>query len=166
MSRKRGFHKRNIRDRSRGALSFGRELGSFLQTLDEDRIERATQALADMLGVSDLRGKRFLGQGPEVRLSSLAAVRVGADVVSFDFDDSVACTRELARRHGSDASWQIHPGSVLDRDFLEGLGVFDVVCSWGVLHHTGSTWDACDAVATRTCPGACSSSRSTTTGAR
>jgi SAM-dependent methyltransferase len=133
---------------------FGENWGRFLQTLDEDRIERATQALADMLGVSDLRGKRFLDAGSGSGLSSLAAVRLGADVVSFDFDDdSVACTRELARRHGSDASWVIHQGSVLDRDFLEGLGDFDVVYSWGVLHHTGSMWDACDAVATRTRPG-------------
>jgi 2-polyprenyl-6-hydroxyphenyl methylase/3-demethylubiquinone-9 3-methyltransferase len=31
---------------------------------------------------------------------------------------------------------------VLDRAFLQGLGTFDVVYSWGVLHHTGRMWAA------------------------
>jgi 2-polyprenyl-6-hydroxyphenyl methylase/3-demethylubiquinone-9 3-methyltransferase len=31
---------------------------------------------------------------------------------------------------------------VLDADYLATLGRFDVVYSWGVLHHTGSMWEA------------------------
>ena len=31
---------------------------------------------------------------------------------------------------------------MLDLDFMEGLGEFDVVYSWGVLHHTGNMWKA------------------------
>jgi hypothetical protein len=31
---------------------------------------------------------------------------------------------------------------VLDLDFMEGLGEFDVVYSLGVLHHTGDMWKA------------------------
>jgi 2-polyprenyl-6-hydroxyphenyl methylase/3-demethylubiquinone-9 3-methyltransferase len=31
-------------------------------------------------------------------------------------------------------------GSVLDEEYVAGLGGFDVVYSWGVLHHTGSMW--------------------------
>ena len=31
---------------------------------------------------------------------------------------------------------------MLDEDYVRALGPFDVVYSWGVLHHTGSMWKA------------------------
>ena len=34
-------------------------------------------------------------------------------------------------------NWTIEQGSVLDDRYVERLGFFDVVYSWGVLHHTG-----------------------------
>ena len=49
--------------------------------------------------------------------------------------------KELKRRYfPEDDEWRIERGSVLDRDYLEGLGQFDIVYSWGVLHHTGAMW--------------------------
>jgi len=52
---------------------------------------------------------------------------------------------ELKRRYFTDdARWQIEQGSVLDREYLRSLGLFDVVYSWGVLHHTGAMWAALD----------------------
>ena len=41
-----------------------------------------------------------------------------------------------------DPSWIIEQGSVLDKQYLAGLGQFDIIYSWGVLHHTGAMWQA------------------------
>jgi len=89
-----------------------------------------------------LSGKTFLDIGSGSGLSSLAAYRLGAAVVSFDFDgESVACTEELRRRYSPcDQSWIVGQGSVSTRNILAGLGQFDIVYSWGVLHHTGAMW--------------------------
>jgi ribosomal protein L11 methylase PrmA len=72
-------------------------------------------------------------------LFSLAAVRLDAESVhSFDFDPaSVACARELKRQNAPSAPWTIEIGSVLDRGYIESLGAFDLVYSWGVLTTRG-----------------------------
>lgn len=125
-------------------FAFGKNWARFLRVLDEERIEEAVRSLKAMLGVEELTGRSFLDAGSGSGLFSLAARRLGARVHSFDFDpDSVACTRELRRRYyPDDAGWLVDHGSVLDERYLATLGTFDVVYSWGVLHHTGEMWRA------------------------
>jgi len=125
-------------------FEFGRNWAQFLELLDEDRIEHAEASLADMLGTRGLKGKSFLDIGSGSGLFSLAARRLGARVHSFDYDEhSVKCTSELHRRYfPGDTDWTVERGSALDRKYLGSLGLFDVVYSWGVLHHTGDMWGA------------------------
>ncbi|HEX4899762.1 MAG TPA: class I SAM-dependent methyltransferase, partial [Pyrinomonadaceae bacterium] len=94
------------------------------------------------LEVETLAGKSFLDIGSGSGLFSLAARRLGARVHSFDFDpQSVACTAELRRRYfPNDPQWKVEEGSALNADYVTSLGLFDVVYSWGVLHHTGEMW--------------------------
>ncbi len=130
-------------------FEFGANWTRFLRLLNEDRIKQAEQSLRDMLGFDDLTDKRFLDIGSGSGLFSLAARRLGASVHSFDYDlQSVACTQELKHRYfPDDTAWVVDEASVLDREYLSRLGQFDVLYSWGVLHHTGAMWQALENVA-------------------
>ncbi len=136
-------------------FAFGAHWAAFLERLTPERIAEAERSLREMLGRERLDGLAFLDVGSGSGLFSLAARRLGARVTSFDFDPkSVACTEELRRRYAPDeGQWAIFEGSALDDALIARLGTFDIVYSWGVLHHTGSMWKALGNVAGVVRPG-------------
>jgi 2-polyprenyl-6-hydroxyphenyl methylase/3-demethylubiquinone-9 3-methyltransferase len=130
--------------RSGDRFAFGENWASYSKKIDEARVQSATSAMHRLFGHRQLAGKRFLDAGSGSGLMSLAARRLGMSVVSFDFDPaSVTCTSQLKSAYfPGDDKWTVCEGSVLDRTFVAGLGSFDIVYSWGVLHHTGDMWSA------------------------
>jgi 2-polyprenyl-6-hydroxyphenyl methylase/3-demethylubiquinone-9 3-methyltransferase len=127
---------------------FGENWAEFLERLDDTRIAEAEKSLKEKLGVDSLAGLSFLDIGCGSGLFSLAARRLGAVVRSFDYDPvSAACAMELKKRFFlDDGDWKVDSGSgsILDDDYVDALGLFDVVYSWGVLHHTGNMTKALD----------------------
>jgi 2-polyprenyl-6-hydroxyphenyl methylase/3-demethylubiquinone-9 3-methyltransferase len=125
-------------------FSFGANWQRFVVEVDEGVIQAAVESFRNFTKLDRLDGQTFLDFGCGSGLSSLVAVRLGADrVVSVDVDpNSLAATKGLRSREDvPETVWVIQEGSVLDRDSLSALGRHSYVYSWGVLHHTGAMWD-------------------------
>jgi 2-polyprenyl-6-hydroxyphenyl methylase/3-demethylubiquinone-9 3-methyltransferase len=144
-------------NRTEDRFAFGRNWKRYVRSVGETEHRRAMESLAASMPNVDAHGASFLDIGCGSGLMSAAAHRLGyARVVSFDYDaDSVAATTQLRVDQGSPATWSVQRGSVLDEAFMAALGKFDVVYSWGVLHHTGSMWAAIDGALDAVKPGGC-----------
>ncbi len=126
-------------------FAFGKNWTEYVQKhMSNDAVASARQALLALVRLPSLDGLRVLDIGCGSGIHSLAAHQAGAaEVVSFDYDmDSVNISRTLHRQAGSPANWTVEQGSVLDKKFMQQLGQFDLVYSWGVLHHTGNMMEA------------------------
>ncbi|MFE0329234.1 class I SAM-dependent methyltransferase [Streptomyces sp. NPDC003753] len=135
-------------------FAFGQNWLRFGQLIDEERITLARNSLESALGTADLTGRSFLDVGCGSGLFSLAAVRMGARVRSFDYDpDSVRAAEKLRREFAPGSDWGIERASVLDSAFVGTLDRADIVYSWGVLHHTGDLWAAMETTCGLVAPG-------------
>jgi 2-polyprenyl-6-hydroxyphenyl methylase/3-demethylubiquinone-9 3-methyltransferase len=125
-------------------FSFGRNWREFVEEVTEDDVTRAMDDIRTWLGHNGVQGKRVIDVGSGSGIHSLSFQRLGAESVrSFDYDPlSVEATEKLHRQAGAPPNWSVERASVLDEDFIGSLGSYDIVYSWGVLHHTGAMWDA------------------------
>lgn len=137
-------------------FEFGENWRRYLEHVDENRILQAERSLVSMLDRETLAGCSFVDVGCGSGLFSLAALRLGASPVhSIDVDlESVMCARELKRRYANGAEdWTLGAESIIDDAGVASLGQWDIVYSWGVLHHTGEMWHAFDNIERLVAPG-------------
>jgi 2-polyprenyl-3-methyl-5-hydroxy-6-metoxy-1,4-benzoquinol methylase len=128
---------------------FGKNWARFAKrSLSQERVDIAKTHLLSMLQRDNLYGLDFLDIGCGSGIHSLAAYQAGARRIhSFDYDpDSVETTKLMWRHAGEPANWKVERGDVLDDAYIASLGQWNLVYSWGVLHHTGDVWRAIDNV--------------------
>jgi SAM-dependent methyltransferase len=123
-------------------FAFGENWKNYSKTIDRKRIDSAIAGVRKLFP-DGLAGKTFLDIGCGSGLHSLAALSLGAaPVTAVDIDEnSVGTTRTLLTKYAPDLNWTATIASVFDMS-PDQLGKFDVVYSWGVLHHTGDMWRA------------------------
>ncbi|MBF0370683.1 MAG: class I SAM-dependent methyltransferase [Magnetococcales bacterium] len=133
--------------------AFGDNWRAYAEKINPIAIQNAEEKLRTLLG-EDLHNKSFLDIGCGSGLHALAALKAHAvQVMGVDLDPiSVATCRSLLENHDPDGPWQCEEKSVFDLSPRES-GRFDVVYSWGVLHHTGAMWEAIEKAAAMVKPG-------------
>jgi 2-polyprenyl-6-hydroxyphenyl methylase/3-demethylubiquinone-9 3-methyltransferase len=126
-------------------FDFGKNWDEFSRhALDAARVAEAKEYFELLTDGIDLNGKTFLDIGFGQGLSLLIATEMGA--VSTGVDINPKCATVLKKNAGFypdlDAeSIRVITGSILDTSIMQELkssGTYDVVHSWGVLHHTGN----------------------------
>lgn len=135
-------------------FAFGKNWLDFAQKIDEAKIEQAVADLQRLSGRERFDDLSFLDIGCGSGLHALAATRMGATrVVGVDIDpDSVAASRATLARFAPEANARFDVVSVFDLAPAT-FGGFDVVYSWGVLHHTGDMRRALTVAASLVRPG-------------
>lgn len=139
--------------------SFGENWANYAQHLDQEHINQAVSNLSRLISSDKIKGKRFLDIGCGSGLHSLAAIKMGAgSLTAVDFDlDSVSTTRSVLERHAPEKShYTVHHANILAPERTPELllkNSYDIVYSWGVLHHTGDQWTAIRNAASFVAPG-------------
>ncbi len=126
------------------SFSFGENWKNLNQKIQEEDIDRAIEDIEYWIGKEKIKGKNVIDIGSGSGIHSLSLFRLGVkSLLSFDYDkNSVEATTYHWLRSGEPSNWKVEHGSILDKEYIAKLGQFDIVYSWGVLHHTGNMWQA------------------------
>jgi len=127
-------------------FNFGENWQEFSNNaLSQEKLSEAEESLKQLIGEDNLKGKTFLDIGSGSGIFSIAAYHLGAvKTVGFDISkESVEAGFGNKSKFAPDADISFFQKSILDQDVVQ-YEKFDIVYSWGVLHHTGKMWQAID----------------------
>lgn len=132
---------------------FGENWRAYAEKVDESAVAEAINGLRRLAG-DETAGKRFIDIGCGSGVHAVAALRAGAtEVLGVDLDpDSVAAAQAVLSRYAPEGRWRIERASVFGLNHLQSTG-FDIVYSWGVLHHSGDMHQAMRKAADLVSPG-------------
>ncbi|MGH7035822.1 MAG: class I SAM-dependent methyltransferase [Stellaceae bacterium] len=134
--------------RGDGRFRFGENWQSFLDTITDEAIAEAERGMNRLFPNGEIRGASLLDIGSGSGLSALAACRLGARVVdAIDIDpQSVAATEAVLSKFVHGSKWSVQRQDLFEVP-SEQPQAYDIVYSWGVLHHTEAMWNAVDRAA-------------------
>jgi len=134
-------------------FAFGENWCAFAELVTEEHISNAVASLEHLLPCAQLEGRRMLDIGCGSGLSMLSALRLGAaHVEGVDIDpSSVRAAKALLSRFYAGGPWHVEECSVFDLP-KKLAHSYDIVHSWGVLHHTGAMWQAIDVACSLVAP--------------
>ncbi len=123
-------------------FAFGRNWQSFSRSaLTLEKINQAKEDFLKLVCDIDFKGKTFLDIGFGQGLTLMIAQNIGAQPVGLDIDrDNISALDSTAKFFHTQELPKTIIGSILDDavvSTLQGYKGFDIVHSWGVLHHTG-----------------------------
>ena len=125
-------------------FDFGKNWKTYSKKINDSHILQAESNLKENL--KDLKNKTFLDVGCGSGIHSLAALNLGAKkIVATDFDPiSVETTSKLLKSKNFDSAvFNVFQDDILNTRIVEK---YDIVYSWGVLHHTGNMWSGIEKV--------------------
>ena len=128
-------------------FKFGKNWQSFSKNaLDEQKIDQARKDFQNLFSGIDLKNKTFIDIGFGQGLTLNIAREAGANVLGIDIDqDNTNALRELLKKFPKHEEPETRIASILDEEFSNNQNSqnrYDIVHSWGVLHHTGRMYEA------------------------
>ena len=127
-------------------FNFGANWQQFSDSsLDNLKFKEAFDSLDHLIGHEKIKGSSFLDIGCGSGIFAISASLAGArKVVGIDISkESVSASISNKKRFAGQNAIDFFHKSIFDNDISQ-LGQFDIVYSWGVLHHTGDMWRAID----------------------
>lgn len=137
-----------------GRFAFGKNWSDYARGIGDEAIREAEAGLLRLLEREEIPGRSWLDIGCGSGVHAVAALNLGASsLTAMDYDaDSVETARAVLETHAAGRAWTVRQGDVLK--MTPGAdGRYDIVYSWGVLHHTGNLAEAMTRAAGLVAPG-------------
>ena len=147
---------------SNATFDFGQNWKEFSEhALTPERFQQARIHFGELMHGIAIDGKTFIDIGFGQGLTLLCSLLSGARAFGLDINPKCRAVFAFNRErmlHNSNLDALVAVGSILDGKALDQVhewapNGFDIVHSWGVLHHTGAMWTAIENAISFVAPG-------------